>query len=416
MRFRVAVLGVAAGLAGSCLPSVGAAGAGTKVPHVHATKSHQYGVVGGRAPALPPLFRGAAMVRDPNGDEFVVGQQHVKGQHRVFRMVFLVHRHGAAHWREHARKVAAPPICKGTRYAAQLSPSGKHVMVEVASCDHVLYVVDTTTKRFGIAPSVRRVLTKDDFVDAAALPHNEVALLLRSPWEVGDGEPDVTTGSAKRGFAPLTELPPPSGEARPQTVLPDAIARDAKTGELTVLATGSPNTGVYAYTKPASGSWSAAITLAAEPMAPADDPIIGWDVAAARGRVTVWACRVPEYGTDPDDGDNWADPTCGTIDRTPSGRWGRLAKYPGNQDTFDSRWGGTLTVNPKTGSVHLVWLPMHDSAGGNFGITSGVKHVARVHGKWTTPKYLVRGDVQGPLSLALTAAGHPVVGYQLPHY
>jgi hypothetical protein len=71
-----------------------------------------------------------------------------------------------------------------------------------------------------------------------------------------------------------------------------------------------------------------------------------------------------------------------------------------------------MTANPTTGSVHLVWGTKVDQTT-RYG---HLVHVARINGRWTQERQLARA-AKTPftdLSLQLTAAGHPIVGFVLP--
>lgn len=401
--------------------------ASAAVPTLTPSASHHYRVHGDGVPPLPSLSRGT-MVR-AHGDEFVVGQRRATAKNKTYRMVFLVHRHGAHHWTERLRAAASSPdIYKYSTYSAQVSPDGTHVVIEVNSCaKNKLYVIDAPMKKFGASPRVRLAESGDNytcefpdaqvkyapFVGAAALSGRKVTLVF-------DGVPDptfsrgglndvvaVSTGSVEHGFpAPRALRTPPGGYA-----LPVAVTGDPITGEATVVANSRDGRqGIYAYNKLPSGSWTGP-TAISPPLQPTAENRyegdFGGAVTAAHGHVTAEVCHFPNSSAD--NGDSGADATCGTVDRDPAGNWGTFAPYPGMTHFDYRRLETTLTVNPKSGSVHLIWA----KATSHYGY---LRQAVRTDGTWSASRTLLRvqDGVVTDMSVALTSAGHPVVGFRIP--
>jgi hypothetical protein len=366
------------------------------------------------------------MVR-AHGDEFVVGQRRATAKDKTYRMVFLVHRHGAHHWTERLRAATSPDIYKYSTYSAQVSPDGTHVVIEVNSCaKNKLYVIDAPMKRFGASPRVRLAESGGNytcefpnagpkyapFVGAAALSGHKVTLVF-------DGLPDptyshdvhhlvaVSTGSVEHGFPAPRALPtPPGGEA-----LPVAVTGDPISGEATVVANSRDGRqGIYAYNKLPSGSWTGPSVITPALQSTAENSYegdFGGPVTAAHGHVTAWVCQFPNAYAD--NGDSGADSTCGTVDRDPAGDWGTFAPYPAMTHFDYRRLETTLAVNPKTGSVHLISA----KATSDYGY---LRQAVRIHGNWSDSRTLlrVRDGVVTDMSVAFTSAGHPVVGFRIP--
>jgi hypothetical protein len=407
----LAVVGAACVVLSAMLPGATLNAFAAGPPVAKPSPSHHYRVIGGGTPALPSLSRGA-MVRGSNGSEYVVGQRLIG---KNYRLVFLVHRRGAKHWTERLAPKTALTIYKYSTYRAQLSTDGKRVVAEVNSCaKNRLYVIDAPTKSFGTSPTIDLALSGDDykcqiyprqvnlpFIGAVTLPHHKVTLLVDGTDAGGMEAPTLSTGSAEHGFPAPKPLADPG-----ESVTPSAITRDPATGELNLIANGGADSGAYDWTKPAHGAWSDPTVVVPQP---ADgEAAFALAIAADRGTVYLWVCHYPQFYSDPDDGDLFADSICGTVERGPGGHWGTFTRYAGMKKGSFDQGGQTLALltNPKTGSLHVVWANS-DAAGRVLGL----KHASFAKGKWSTPTTLVRGQTSGPLSLALTAAGHPVVGF-----
>lgn len=420
---------LAAGSALGALVLALTVGAGA-VPAAAASGEIHFRIAGGGAPALPDSPSNGAVLRLKNGAEIAAALVR-KTSGGPPRLEIYRHASGAAHWTHHLggsssgfkQAVARVPL-KNVRITLALSPNLKYVDVVVDACRYGLVASTLATvgptikgklKRafaapqpYGCSAAQQSEHSGKGFVGSTPIPYGEFGLLA-AVFNADGASPVVGFSQPGNGFGSLTSLPVVTDAAdKPVRVVATGVARDPKTGELTVVGVGADNN-AYAWTTfltqsdsgELNGDWSSPQLIYAG-VAGAETGVAS--VAAYGGTVFV--------GIDQDTSNapvRALDNTMGYVERSGDGTWSAFAKVPhsGAHDLW-----GPAEFNPSSGSLHATWTRATAYSKAGTPLSFALRHAVLAHGTWSTAKVLVNHRViDAVTSLALTAQGHPVVGY-----
>jgi hypothetical protein len=370
------------------------------------TTPNRVGFLLSRGPALPHL-RNGALARTPAGFEALIATERTSPDESSSKghwLYYLTRTPGENGWQQHV----VPGITGGenAQLTAQLSTNGKLVVVVMSLCgSNRIYTDETSaTARTMLAPT--RALSKADyqckffgghtrqivFAGSATLPHNQLVMVFNN--DNPGTSPSFTMGTPDAAFPTPSALPNPGN--LPLSI--NAITRDAKTGNVSVVAT-DKNAGVFEWVRTPAGAWSDPKPVVANT---ATELYQATSVTSAHGKVTIAVERTFRSPTSPYH-QRFADGIA-IITGTGHGTFSSPAKLP---HTLKRLYDLLILVDPKTGALHAAYRRSF-SAGTE---TDGLREMTRVDGVWSPPTVIDRNATDYPDALTLGSDGGVIISY-----
>jgi hypothetical protein len=330
-----------------------------------------------------PKSRYGALARDRQGGEHVIAARHLDSNSQDYVLSYLTRRHDQDRWSDH--RVSGIPLLTGRVLTfAGPTPSRRRILVVANSCRaEKVYVGEASLRARTVHMTAAYAPARGEcggvlaatYQGVSALAHHRIAFLVRDRSR----GPAVAIGTVGSSLQAPTLLPNPHALRIEQSV----IGEDTSTGQLVVVG-GSFDDGVFAWTKPAGGSWSMPTTIASslgygiDSMTIAKHKLaVGLDLAATSGGLYV-------------------------VDRTASGHWSAPRRLPRTIKADDHL---ILQVNAQSGHLHAAFNRDKAARGGIF-------HEARVGGSWLPLRRVTKNSRDEPQEITFTRNGHPVIGYQ----
>jgi hypothetical protein len=375
------------------------------------TTPNRVGFLLSRGPALPHL-RNGALARTPSGFEALIATERTSPDESSSKghwLYYLTRTPGENGWQQHV----VPGITGGenAQLTAQLSTNGKLVVVVMSLCgSNRIYTDETSaTARTMLAPT--RALSKADyqckffgghtrqivFAGSATLPHNQLVMVFNN--DNPGTSPSFTVGTPNVAFPTPSALPNPGN--LPLSV--NAITRDAKTGNASVVAT-DKNAGIFEWVRTPAGAWSDPKPVVANT---ATELYQATSVTSAHGKVTIAVERTFRSPNPPHQ--RFAD---GIAIITAAGH-GTFASPVTLPHTLKRLYDLLIVENPQTGALHAAYrrtLTSGDST------NNGVREMTRVDGVWSRPSVIDRNAIDYPDAMTLGSNGRVIISYNhLPY-
>jgi hypothetical protein len=371
------------------------------------TAPNHVGFLLSRGPALPHL-RNGALARTPAGLEALIATERTspdESSSTAHWLYYLTRTPAESSWQQHV----VPGISGGenAELTAQLSTNGKVVVVVMSLCgSNRIYTDETSaTARTMLAPT--RALTKADyqckyfgghtrqvvFAGSATLPHDQLVMVFNN--DNPGTAPSFTVGSPGAAFPAPAALPNPGN--LPLSI--NAIARDAKTGNVTVVAT-DKHAGVFEWVRTPAGAWSDPKPVVANT---ATELYQATSVTSALGKVTIAVERTFKSPTLPYH-QRFADGIA-IITGAGHGTFSSPIKLP---HTAKRLYDLLILVDQQTGDLHAAYRRSFISTDG---ANDGLREMTRVNGVWSRPSVIDRNATDYPDALTPGSNGRVIIGY-----